>query len=464
MSESVKQQMARQPKPDGGLIGAWERFVAGDDQVRGIRPEIAMSWYRCREQYRVDPKLAEAPTAAAQSEHSLEHDVVFTELGGLAASVSHEVSSLCGVVTVADGTGRILASWGDPATLAHAAEANLAPWAAWSECASGTNGMGTALESHGPVLIRGPEHWCQGFHNWVCAGVAVRDVVTDEPVAVLNISCWRTPLPEATAGWLSEAVTKAQSTLRQHAQHSGAELAAAFTQARARSGKALAALDASGKVVIADDHASLYLGVPAYTPAIDPAVRWESGLPDLHGLARYAVEQAEQDHDWIGSTQIFTHLTGEPAPLSIRPVFQARRVIGTLITFGSSEGNPLNNNPGVDPTRGRPRRIVGVRGERMILLRLGEVCFAESDGNDVRLTTDQGRMQAATQGLDRLEGQLAGGGFLRVHRRFLVNLSRVREVERGFRGELLLIMDTRANDAVPVSRRNASAVRRALGI
>lgn len=463
MSEATKRQVSRQPKADGGLITAWERFVAGEDQVRGIRPEIAMSWYRCREQYRVDPKLLEAPIAVAESEHSLEHDVVFAELGGLAASVSHEVSSLYGVVTVADGSGRILATWGDPATLKHAADSNLAPWSCWSECATGTNGMGTALESHGPVLIRGPEHWCQGFHNWVCAGVAVRDVVTDEPVAVLNVSCWRTPLPESTAGWLSEAVTKAQGTLRQRAQHGGSELAAAFTQARARSEKALAALDASGKVVIADDHASLFLGVPAYTPAVDPAVRWDSGLSELRSLARYAVEQAEHDPDWVGTTQIFTHLTGEPTPLSIRPVFLARRVIGTLVTFGAGDGNALQSS-GLEPSKTRPRRIVGVRGDRMILLRPNEVCFAESDGNDIRLSTDQGRMQAATQGLDRMEGQLAGGGFLRVHRRYLVNLSRVREVERGFRGELLLIMDTRNNDAVPVSRRNASSVRRALGI
>ena len=64
-------------------------------------------------------------------------------------------------------------------------------------------------------LIRGAEHWCQAFHNWVCAGIAVRDVVTREPIAVLNISCWRSQLPGgARAGWLANAVTKTQCTLR----------------------------------------------------------------------------------------------------------------------------------------------------------------------------------------------------------------------------------------------------------
>lgn len=41
-----------------------------------------------------------------------------------------------------------------------AEDSNLSPWCAWPEWASGANGMGTALESHGPVVVAGPEHWC----------------------------------------------------------------------------------------------------------------------------------------------------------------------------------------------------------------------------------------------------------------------------------------------------------------
>ena len=114
----------------------------------------------------------------------------------------------------------------------------MAPWSCWSEWATGTNGMGTALEAPGPVLISGPEHWCMGFHEWVCAGVAVRDAVTRDAVAVLDVSTWRASLPPQAAGWLSQAVGGARAILRQRAHDSGAELAAAFTQTRARSGQA----------------------------------------------------------------------------------------------------------------------------------------------------------------------------------------------------------------------------------
>jgi DNA-binding LytR/AlgR family response regulator len=109
-------------------------------------------------------------------------------------------------------------------------------------------------------------------------------------------------------------------------------------------------------------------------------------------------------------------------------------------------------------------RIVGVSGERMVLLRRPEVRFAEADGNDVWLVTGEGRLQAAVRGIDKLADELAGGEFLRVHRRFLVNLACVRAVDRGPRGELSLIMDGPERESVPVSRRNVPAVRRALGI
>ena len=59
----------------------------------------------------------------------------------------------------------------------------------------------------------------------------------------------------------------------------------------------------------------------------------------------------------------------------------------------------------------------------MVLLHRPEVRFAEADGNDVWLVTDEGRLQAAVRGIDKLEEELAGGEFLRVHRRFLVNLT-----------------------------------------
>ncbi len=466
MSQIAKRPRTRDAERYQAVTAARERFLAGDDRVRGVRPEIATSWYRCREQYHVDPGLNTAPPASEQAEtsdeHTLEHEIVFAQLGGAAASIATEVESLGGVVTVTDGAARVLTVQGDKETLHRAKDSNMAPWSCWSEWATGTNGMGTALEAPGPVLINGPEHWCEGFHEWVCAGVAVRDPVTHDPVAVLDVSAWRATLPSQAAGWLSKAVGGARSILRQRAHDGGAELAAAFAKTRARSGQAVAALDARGKVVIANEGASLFLGVPARVPALDPTVRWQPSV-NLEHLARFAVKQAGLDHSWVGSTQIVTGLSSEPFQLTLRPVFLGDQPVGTLADFGADNGDAIEHErpePGLSPRQ----RIVGVSGDRMVLLHRPEVRYAEADGNDVWLVTDEGRLQAAVRGIDKLEEELTGGDFLRVHRRFLVNLACVRAVDRGSKGELSLIMDGVAGETVPVSRRNLPAVRRALGL
>jgi hypothetical protein len=290
-------------------------------------------------------------------------------------------------------------------------------------------------------------------------------VVTREPIAVLNIASWRTPLPESTRTSLTNAVANAHTTLKRRARDSGAELVGAYTQARVRSGTALAAVDTAGKVVIADDTASVLMGVPASIPALDPTVRWNPGLQDLKRVARYASTQAAHNPDWVGSTQIFTHLAEEPTPVSIRPVFSSGRLVGSLMTFGTSDGEQLPEADRPPHHRVPPRRLVAMRGNRMVLLHLAEIYFAESDSNDVWLSTTEGRLRAASlQGLDKLHGELTDAGFLRVHRRYVVNLSHVREIERGLNGELSLILDGPTTETVPVSRRNAPAVRRALDI
>ncbi len=121
-------------------------------------------------------------------------------------------------------------------------------------------------------------------------------------------------------------------------------------------------MDTAGKVVIADDRASVLMGVPASTPAVDPTLRWNPGLPELIGAARYASKQAARNPDWVGSTQIFTHLADEPTSISIRPVFSSGHLIGSLVSFGASDG--AQSPPAEGPRPGtQPRRLVAMRGQ-----------------------------------------------------------------------------------------------------
>ena len=456
-----------------GTVAAWERFVAGADIVHGVRPEILMSWYRCREEYEVDPCLDRAPPAAEASPHSIEHDVVFAGLGGVAASAADKVGSGC-LITVTDSDGRVLASYGSQRVLRLAADSNLAPWYTWSEWASGTNGIGTALESHGPVIVAGPEHWCRTFHSWICAGIAVRNVVTDEPLAALGISCWKSSLPGTALSWLRKAAATSEAILRQRATQTGTLLAAAFADSRLAPSTPLAAVDVAGNVVLANTEAAVLLGIPAETPAYAPSDRWTPHLPALPQLVRRAMGCARQDPRWSGTTQVFIPFIGALVPVAVRPVSIGTQVIGALLAFGSSD-SPDGDLPSEIPSSEAPpgptdpnpvsRRVVALRQDRWVLLDPAEIRFAEVDHNNIWLMSDQGRLLAASRGLDRLAQQLSEDkGFLRVHRRFLVNLNRIREISQGFKGSLFLHTDTRTHESIPVARRHMADVRQALGL
>jgi len=240
----------------------------------------------------------------------------------------------------------------------------------------------------------------------------------------------------------------------------------------------VAALDMAGRVVVANDEAGLLLGVPSRTPAPNPDSRWATQVPGLAALAQRAARQARFDPAWTGTARVYVPFTQALLPLTVTPVFQARQMIGMLVTSGDAgEGDPLDTAdphqlapaqppaaPGAPPGPGLPGRVIARRDESLVVLAMPEVRYAEAAGNIVWLATDQGRLRAAAHGLDHLERDLSGYGFLRVHRRYLVNLRRVREIDQGFKGALFLITDVRQRESIPVSRRHAPALRRALGV
>ncbi|MGW3473260.1 LytTR family DNA-binding domain-containing protein [Saccharopolyspora sp. NPDC000995] len=112
---------------------------------------------------------------------------------------------------------------------------------------------------------------------------------------------------------------------------------------------------------------------------------------------------------------------------------------------------------------GSTRRLVGINEHRRVIFAVEEVALAEAAGRIVWLRTDLGRFRCATDGIDKLDDQLSGCGFMRIHRSYMVNLSRVREVEWKGGGELALSVDG-VSGMVPVSRRRAKFFIAALGL
>jgi sigma-54 dependent transcriptional regulator, acetoin dehydrogenase operon transcriptional activator AcoR len=437
---------------------AWESFTTGENTVAGVRPAILASWWRCRDQYDVDPRLTSAPGAVERHEHRLDQDVVLTKVGGLAALAGREMADEGGIVAVSDGWGRILASYGAPEARRRAEHSNLAPRSAWSERTTGTNGMGTALEERGAVTVTGPEHWCAGFHDWACAGIAIRDVVTGTPLATIDVSRWGAGLPQQVPVWLEKAAASVESDLHRRAVLDGQSVVAGFA-AEAGDGPHVC-LDLGGRVIVANSAAVSLLGMPSDGPVVAPLRRWRPDVPGLSGVVRWATGRSLEQPRWRGFARVVVR--DGPVAVGLRPLFADNRLVGMCCEFGLQDGEEYTDPAGV--AAGGPKRVIGVRDNRLVVLVPSEIRYAEADRNTVWLSTDRGRLQAAVRGLDNVDQLLRAHGFCRVHRRFLVNLRRVAEVERGGKGELFLITDPRAPELIPVSRRHAPEVRRLLGV
>jgi sigma-54 dependent transcriptional regulator, acetoin dehydrogenase operon transcriptional activator AcoR len=181
-------------------------------------------------------------------------------------------------------------------------------------------------------------------------------------------------------------------------------------------------------------------------------------------LVAQAAERGRVDHTWIGAAGLVVPDAGTTVPVTVSPVFSGDRVIEVLIAAPGDGGEALATDPPWSRARGKGR-LVGVRADRLVLVSLQEIRFAEADGNRVWLTTDRGRLRARTRGLVHLAAALDSARFIRVHRRYVANLERVREIEPAFKGGMWLVMDAGPRrEIVPVSRRREPELRRALGI
>lgn len=65
---------------------------------------------------------------------------------------------------------------------------------------------------------------------------------------------------------------------------------------------------------------------------------------------------------------------------------------------------------------------------RYVLLDVDEIYFLESDGHDTWVRTVRRTRVRSVRSLGQLEKVLKPHGFVRVHKSYLVNLDRVREV------------------------------------
>lgn len=114
-------------------------------------------------------------------------------------------------------------------------------------------------------------------------------------------------------------------------------------------------------------------------------------------------------------------------------------------------------------TPARIERIPVEKGGRKLLLQVGDIFYimAKDDYSYIYATEER---YLSTLSLAQLETRLEPQGFFRVHRRYVVNLSQVKEVVPMYGGTMLLTLKDAGASQVPASRRRVPTLKRALGL
>lgn len=92
------------------------------------------------------------------------------------------------LLVVADADARVLTRSGARGITRGADELGFRAGCEWSETSVGTNAIGTALVTGGPVHVHAAEHFCLSQHAWSCAAAPVRDPRTGRVLGAIDLS------------------------------------------------------------------------------------------------------------------------------------------------------------------------------------------------------------------------------------------------------------------------------------
>lgn len=150
----------------------------------------------------------------------------------------------------------------------------------------------------------------------------------------------------------------------------------------------------------------------------------------------------------------------------VKPFDEERlaRALGRLRGVRQRSAVPVEAAREADPAARRvPDRIPVEKGGKTLLVNTGEVSCVFSLNETVYVKVGDQKLLCRFT-LRELEQRLSAFGFLRTHRRYLVNLHRVREVIPYFKGSLGLVLNDAERTEVPVSRALARTVKQHLGL
>ncbi len=108
------------------------------------------------------------------------------------------------------------------------------------------------------------------------------------------------------------------------------------------------------------------------------------------------------------------------------------------------------------------RKLAVRKGGRTVLLDLDDVVYISAKNKSTYVHTYENQYLVDLT-LSELEGRLSADAFRRLHRSYMINLNKVKEILR-VEGAYVVVMSDRDETQVPVARRQVKAFREAVGI
>jgi len=149
-----------------------------------VRNTIRMSWQRSQ------ASLVDTDQPTPKYFAGIDFDTTLTRAARpVIDALSSELTNEPVCIILTDAKGIVLdRRGGDRSLIRRLDSVDLAPGFRYAESEVGTNGIGTALEVGGPILVLGDEHYTGVLRNFACAGAPITHPVTGGLLGVLDIT------------------------------------------------------------------------------------------------------------------------------------------------------------------------------------------------------------------------------------------------------------------------------------
>ncbi|MGA2185548.1 MAG: LytTR family DNA-binding domain-containing protein [Bryobacteraceae bacterium] len=174
----------------------------------------------------------------------------------------------------------------------------------------------------------------------------------------------------------------------------------------------------------------------------------EKGIPLPHFILATAYDQyAVEAFKWGAMDYLLKPVDQERLELTVE---RARKAIAEKLS-ASAPGAPLQPSEAASRTPQRTKLLVK-SGGRNLIVDAQDVVYATIDDGVITLVASNVEGESNYRTIEELQSNLDPEIFWRVHRSFLVNINRIREVIPWFKSSFQLRMDDRKHTEIPVSR------------